>query len=105
MGVRARFYRPRGIALEYATRRLYVADSYNRFVRDHSQAVEDCEATEREFWSYLHSRDKEVAVGEIVALADETAKHSVRQALYHITMGALFRAFAIMSVVLVTFVG
>ena len=33
MGVRARFYRPRGIALEYATRRLYVADSYNHRVR------------------------------------------------------------------------
>merc|ERR550514_2624295 len=78
---------------------------YDRFVRDHSTAVEDCEATEREFWTYLHSRDREVAVGEIVALADETAKHSVRQALYHITMGALFRAFSIMSVVLVTFVG
>merc|ERR550514_1558128 len=78
---------------------------YDRFVRDHSTAVEDCEATEREFWTYLNSREKDVAMGEIVALAEESAKFSIRSGLYHITMGALFRSFAIMSIVLVTFVG
>jgi len=78
---------------------------YDRFVRDHSNAVDDCEATEREFWTYLNSRDKDVAMGEIVALAEETAKFSIRQALYHITMGSLYRAIMLMSLVLVVFIG
>jgi hypothetical protein len=78
---------------------------YDRFVRDHSAAVEDVEATEREFWTYLNSREKDVAMSEIVALAAESAKFSIRQALYHITMGALYRAVMLMTLVLVVFVG
>ena len=33
MGIRARFYRPTGIAVEYVTRQVYVADTYNHRVR------------------------------------------------------------------------
>ena len=33
MGVRTRFYRPRGLALDPSTQSLYVADSYNHRVR------------------------------------------------------------------------
>ena len=33
MGVRTRFYRPRGLAVDYVTRSIYVADSYNHRIR------------------------------------------------------------------------
>jgi hypothetical protein len=78
---------------------------YDHFVSSHNEAVEDVVATEKEFWSYLQSRDRDVAVAEIMALAKEESRYSMRQMFYHLAMGSVHRAALLLSIVLIVFVG
>ena len=55
MGIRARFYRPSGVAVEDITRRIYVADSYNHRIRvlDMEDLIEEVEVYVEQWYEVL----------------------------------------------------
>jgi hypothetical protein len=88
-----------GIALAMVVGSALFLAATDKFIVSIHKTLREAEATQGEFWTYLHTKEKAVAMGELKAIQSVCAKYSMRAALYQIVLGAIFKAATYMSLV------